>query len=101
VAELTALAQEPADERRAQLLASALTLRAGMDAGFAAALDAWHQQAQQAVTSTGSGDVSASISGGSQGTIVTTRDVTGGLHFGTSASPPAPPQPGKSGTSNP
>lgn len=100
-AELTALEREPADEHRAQLLASALAARAGVDAGFAAALDAWHRQAQQAVTSTGAGDVSASVSGGSQGTVVTTRDVTGGVHFGTPASPPAPPQqPGESGSSD-
>ncbi|MFI8234925.1 hypothetical protein ACIGDI_39635 [Streptomyces sp. NPDC085900] len=90
-AELTALEGEPANEHRARLLSAALAARAGMDAGFAAALDAWHQEAQQAVASTGAGNVSTHISGGNQGTVVTTRDVAGGLHFGTPASPPPPP----------
>ncbi|MFD4483499.1 hypothetical protein ACFWPU_46455 [Streptomyces sp. NPDC058471] len=95
-AEWVALEREPADERRAQALSAALAARAGMDAGFAAALDAWHRQAQQAVRATGPGNVSTHVSGGSQGAVVTTRDVEGGLHFGAPASPPAP---GESGTS--
>ena len=91
-AELLSLERDPADERRAQMLSAALTARAGMDAGFAAALDAWHRQAQQVVPSTGAGNVSSHISGGSQGTVITTRDVVGGLHFGAPASAPAPPE---------
>ncbi|MFJ2239726.1 hypothetical protein [Streptomyces sp. NPDC087859] len=86
------LEQEPADERRAQILSAALAARAGTDAGFAAALDAWHQQARQAVPNTGAGSVSTTISGGSQGIVVTTRDVNGGLRIGPSASAPPPPE---------
>jgi hypothetical protein len=91
-AELLSLERGPADERRAQMLSAALAARAGMDASFAAALDTWHWQAQQAMPVTGEGSVSAHISGGNQGTVVTTRDVAGGLHFGPPASPPAPPE---------
>ncbi|MFB7467306.1 hypothetical protein ACFCZ1_28065 [Streptomyces sp. NPDC056224] len=91
-AELASLEQEPADERRARILAAALAARAGVDAGFAAALDAWHQQARQVVSATGAGNVSAHISGGSQGTVVTARDVAGGLHLGPPASPPPSPE---------
>ncbi|WAU82395.1 hypothetical protein O1Q96_23130 [Streptomyces sp. Qhu-G9] len=98
-AELTSLEQDPADERRAQILSVALAARAGRDAGFAAALEAWHRQAQQVVPNTGAGSVSTNISGGSQGNVVTARDVTGGLHFGLPASPPSPPErPGGSGS---
>ncbi|MGW6973750.1 hypothetical protein [Streptomyces sp. NPDC054952] len=94
-AELTALQQRPTDEHRAQVLSIALAARAGIDAGFAAALETWHQQAQQAVPTTGSGNASTHISGGTQGNVVTTRDVFGGMQFGQPASPPA--QPGQSG----
>ncbi|WP_199828733.1 hypothetical protein [Streptomyces sp. XY413] len=93
------LEQEPADEHRAQILAAALAARAGVDAGFAAALNAWHEQARQVVPTSHSGNVSAHISGGSQGTVVTTRDVAGGLYLGPQASPPAQPeQPSESGS---
>ncbi|MFC9343580.1 hypothetical protein ACFT0G_31305 [Streptomyces sp. NPDC057020] len=94
--ELTALEQQPREEQRAQLLAVALAARAGADAGFAAALDAWHRQARQAVTATAPGNASTQIFGGEQGTVVTTRDVHGGLHIGQPAPPPA--QPGTSGS---
>ncbi|WHM41114.1 hypothetical protein [Streptomyces sp. BPTC-684] len=90
--ELTLLEREPADECRAQMLSAALAARAGLDAGFAAALDAWHRQAQQVVPAARTGSVSAHISGGSQGNVVTTRDVAGGVNLGTPTSPPPPPQ---------
>ncbi|MGW6865894.1 hypothetical protein ACWGHI_16580 [Streptomyces sp. NPDC054912] len=96
-AELTALEQQPRDEDRARLLSIALAHRAGADAGFAAALEAWHKQAQQAVPATGSGNSSTHISGGTQGYVITNRDVSGGMHFGQPAPPPAP-QPGQSGS---
>ncbi|MFF8265021.1 hypothetical protein [Streptomyces virginiae] len=93
--ELTALEQQPTDENRAQLLSVALAARAGADAGFAAALEHWHRQAQQVVPATATGNASTYISGGSQGNVVTTRDVFGGLQIGQPVIPPA--QPGQSG----
>ncbi|WP_331723287.1 hypothetical protein [Streptomyces sp. NBC_00105] len=95
-AELTALQQQPTDQHRAQLLSIALAERAGADAGFAAALETWHRQAQQVVPTTGSGNASTHISGGTQDYVITNRDVFGGMHFGQPASPPA--QSGPSGT---
>ncbi|MGW6865895.1 hypothetical protein [Streptomyces sp. NPDC054901] len=88
-AELTALEQQPADAHRAQILSIALAERAGADAGFAAALEAWHQQAQQTVPTTEAGTASTHISGGPQSYVITNRDVSGGMHFGQPASPPA------------
>ncbi|MFF0747101.1 hypothetical protein ACFYVL_42625 [Streptomyces sp. NPDC004111] len=97
--ELVVLQAEPADERRARDLVVALAARARADVDFAAALDQWHAQARRAVPATGAGDVTATVSGGSQGTVVTTRDVSGGLHVGTPAPPTAAPpeQPGTNG----
>ncbi|MEU3670813.1 hypothetical protein [Streptomyces virginiae] len=89
--ELTAVQQQPADENRARMLSIALAARAGADAGFAAALEAWHRQAQQVVPMTTTGNTSTYISGGTQGNVVTTRDVLGGMQFGQPASPPAQP----------
>ncbi|MGW2672375.1 hypothetical protein ACWC5F_30530 [Streptomyces sp. NPDC001272] len=94
--ELTALEQQPTDENRAQLLSVALAARAGADAGFAAALENWHRQAQQVVPATAIGNASTHISGGSQGNVVTTRDVFGGLQIGQPVIPPT--QPGQSGS---
>ncbi|THA33690.1 hypothetical protein [Streptomyces sp. A1547] len=94
--ELTALQLQPTDENRAQTLSLALAARAGADAGFAAALETWHHQAQQAVPASATGNASTHISGGTQTYVITNRDVFGGMNFGQPASPPA--QPGESGS---
>jgi hypothetical protein len=89
-AELAALEQAPADQRRAVVLAEVLIARAGVDAGFGEALAAWWQQASQVRIG---GDVSNTISGGTQyGPVLQGRDFTG-LTFSTPAAPPAPPAP--------
>ncbi|MEU2930598.1 hypothetical protein ABZ636_37075 [Streptomyces sp. NPDC007251] len=87
--QLSALEETP-DECQAQALAAALATWARTDTIFAAHLDAWHRHAQQLMTATGAGDVATTISGGSQGNVVTTRDVSGGLHFGAPVSPRQP-----------
>ena len=86
-AELAALGQAP-DDRRAVALAEVLVARAGADAGFREALEAWCEQASQ--IQTGDGDVTNTISGGVQhGPVLQGRDFTG-LTFG----PPTMPPPG-------
>jgi len=86
-AELAALEQDPADQRRAVALAEVLVARAGADAGFEQALAAWWQQASQVQVS---GDVTNTVSGGIQyGPVLQGRDFTS-LTFTTSAAPPAP-----------
>ena len=86
-AELEALQQAPADERRAVALAEVLVARASADEGFAAALTAWWEQASHIEAS---GDVTNTVSGGTQyGPVLQGRDFTG-LTFGAPA-PPSPP----------
>jgi hypothetical protein len=86
--ELAALAQAPADGQRAAALARALTARADADSDFADALQAWYDQARRVP---GSGDVSNTISGGTQyGPVLQGRDFTG-ITFGVPAQPPPPP----------
>ncbi|MFF3761240.1 hypothetical protein [Streptomyces sp. NPDC002185] len=89
--ELAALQQQPTDHHRAQLLSLALAARAGADAGFAAALEAWHRQAQLIAPGTATGNASTYISGGTQGNVVTTRDVFGGIQLGQPVVPPTGP----------
>jgi hypothetical protein len=62
-AELTALAQSPADERRAAALAKILDARAAADSDFAAALASWWELASRVNVS---GNVTNTISGGTQ-----------------------------------
>jgi hypothetical protein len=85
-AELAALEQSPADERRAIDLAEVLVARADFDAGFRRALQAWWEQASQ--IQIGGGDVANTVSGGTQyGPVLQGRDFTG-LTFGSPAAPP-------------
>jgi hypothetical protein len=96
VAELAALQQAPTDERRAVALAQVLVARARAhaDDGFAAALAAWWEQARQIEVQVG-GDVTNTVSGGTQyGPVLQGRDFTG-LTFGTPASPAPPPGPAR------
>jgi hypothetical protein len=85
-AELAELQQAPGDVGRGLALAEVLVARAGTDAGFAAALAAWWEQARDVQVS---GDVANTISGGTQhGPVVQGRDFTG-LTFTTTAPPPS------------
>jgi hypothetical protein len=84
-AELAALAQSPADESGAAALAEVLDARAAVDSEFAAALASWWELAREVKVS---GNVTNTISGGTQhGPVLQGRDFTG-LTFG---SPPVPP----------
>lgn len=86
-AELAALAQAPADQRRAMALAEALVGRAEADRSFAADLSAWWEQARRFLVI---GNVSNTVSGGTQyGPVLQGRDFTS-LAFGVpAAAPPA------------
>ena len=85
-AELAALKQAPADQRRAAALAEVLIARADADGEFREALEAWWAQASQIRFGA---DVTNAIAGGTfHGPVVQGRDFTG-LTFGSAA--PAPP----------
>ncbi len=85
--ELTALQQAPTDEQRAVALAKVLLARAGADAEFRQALEAWWEQAGPIRASIG--DVSNTISGGTQqGPVFQGRDFSN-ISFG--AAPAGPP----------
>ncbi|MFI8513231.1 hypothetical protein ACIGHB_19085 [Streptomyces sp. NPDC085460] len=71
--EVAALESAPADPVRAQALATALGVRAALDAEFRARLDEWWQQARTAR----SGPVSNHISGTVHGAAVQGRDFSG------------------------
>jgi hypothetical protein len=81
--ELTALAEEAGNAERAAELARALALRARQDPAFADALAAWRREAEGLEgTRSGSGDVTNTVSGGSQKTVFQARDVNGPVIFG-------------------
>ena len=89
-AELAALEQAPADERRALALAEVLVARADSDGEFRQALEAWWEHASQIHISS---DVANTISGGTQyGPVLQGRDFSGQT-FNTTppVPPPAPP----------
>lgn len=89
--ELTALIHAPGETERAHALSTALAVRAAVDPDFAAALDAWSQQARH-VDTAGHG-VRNEISGGTQfGPVVQGRDFSQ-LTFNT-----APPPQGQATT---
>jgi hypothetical protein len=89
-AELAALERARADEQKAVALAEVLLARAGSDADFRQALEAWWEQASPVRASTG--DVRNTISGGTQqGPVVQGRDFRN-VSIGTApAAPPVPP----------
>ncbi len=87
-AELTALQQSPRDPQKADELAQVLLARADTDAGFGQALQQWWEHAEPVRASLG--DVTSTISGGTQyGPVLQGRDFTN-LTFGTTQ-PPGPP----------
>jgi tetratricopeptide (TPR) repeat protein len=86
-AELSAWEQAPADERQAVALAEVLVTRAAADAEFQEALEAWWERASQFRVS--GGDVTNTISGGTQyAPVLQGRDFSG-IAFNTA--PPVPP----------
>jgi hypothetical protein len=88
--ELKALERAPSDDGRAAALAEVLVQRAGADSSFRQALEGWWEQS--APIRTGAGNVSNTISGGSQyGPVIQGRDFTG-LTLNT-VPPPVPPAP--------
>jgi tetratricopeptide (TPR) repeat protein len=85
--ELTALERAPADERRAVALAEVLVARAYADGEFRRALDGWWEQASP--VRAGAGNVTNTISGGTQhGPVLQGRDFSN-VTFG--AAPAVPP----------
>jgi hypothetical protein len=89
-AELAALQRAPSDEGQAAALAQVLLARAGADAKFGQALQAWWQQAEPVRASLG--DVTNTVSGGTQQVVVQGRDFSN-LTIGVppATQPPAPP----------
>ncbi|WP_328431887.1 hypothetical protein OHB10_21895 [Streptomyces sp. NBC_01597] len=81
--ELAALAEAADSAERARLLAAALVLRAEHDTAFAQALAEWRRKAEPLVGPwTGAGDVHNEISGGTQETVIMTRDIHGSINLG-------------------
>ncbi|WP_411089950.1 hypothetical protein [Streptomyces sp. 061-3] len=87
--ELAALGQAPADPARTQALSTALAVRAEADPDFHAGLLQWHERAK--LVRTGDGEVTNTISGGTQnGPVLQGRDFSG-LTFTTPPPPSATP----------
>ncbi|QFZ72918.1 hypothetical protein GFH48_06225 [Streptomyces fagopyri] len=73
--ELVRLAENPADQGRAQALSTVLAVRAALDEDFRSGLLAWQEQAR--LVRTGDGTVTNNVSGGAQhGPVVQGRDFT-------------------------
>jgi hypothetical protein len=89
-AELAALERAPADEQKAVALAELLLARATVDGDFRRALEAWWHHAEPIRTNTG--DVTNTISGGTQhGPVLQGRDFSNVSLGATPAGPPVPP----------
>ena len=89
-AELAGLQQAPGDQDKAVALAEALLARSGADEEFRRALESWWQQAEPIRASIG--NVTNTISGGTQhGPVLQGRDFSN-ITFGAApAPPPVPP----------
>ena len=88
-AELTALRESPDDRQKAVELAEVLLARSGADAEFGQGLQSWWVQAEP--LRDGSGDVTNTISGGTQhGPVLQGRDF-GKVTFGVPPTPPPDP----------
>jgi hypothetical protein len=88
--ELAALQRAPGDEGRAVALAEVLLARASTDAEFGQALRAWWQQAEPVRASLG--DVTNTVTGGTQQVVVQGRDFSN-LTIGVPPAAPPPSQP--------
>jgi hypothetical protein len=87
-AELAALIQNPSDEQRAAALAEVLMSRASADAEFRQALQSWWDQA--GTLHAGDGNVTNTITGGTQqGPVLQGRDF-GDITFGPAPVPRSP-----------
>lgn len=92
--EVAALQQAPADGQRAVALAEVLLARADADDGFRQALAGWWEQAGPVWA--GIGNVTNTVSGGTQqGPVLQGRDFSN-LTFGAPAPPARPKDPGAS-----
>jgi hypothetical protein len=91
-AELAALQQAPGDQQKAVALAEVLLARSGADDEFRRALETWWAQAEQIRASLNIGNVTNTISGGTQyGPVLQGRDFSN-ITIGTPpATPPVPP----------
>ena len=88
-AQLTAFQQAPGDRDKAIALAEALLARSGADDEFRLALEGWWRQAEPIRASIG--DVTNTISGGTQqGPVLQGRDFSNITFGATPASPPTP-----------
>lgn len=80
---VVALDEDASDEQRAARLAEALALRARQDPAFAEALALWQREAEQLSVASAGGDTQhQEISGGTQHSVVFTRDVHGSINLG-------------------
>jgi hypothetical protein len=88
-AELAALQHTPDDRQKALTLAEALLTRSRADEEFRQALESWWQEAEPIRASLNIGNVTNTISGGTQqGPVLQGRDFSN-INFG--APPPSPP----------
>ncbi|PAZ13623.1 hypothetical protein CLM62_23295 [Streptomyces sp. SA15] len=81
--ELTVLVDTANTAERARELAGALMVRAQQNPAFAQALESWGREVEalgDAVT--GAGEVTNTISGGTQNTVVQARDIRGSINLG-------------------
>jgi hypothetical protein len=91
-AELTALEQAPDDRQRAVALAEALLARSDADDEFRRALESWWVRAEPIRASLSIGNVTNTISGGTQhGPVLQGRDFSNITFGAPSATPPVPP----------
>lgn len=90
--ELAALQHAPKDQQNAMALAEALLARSEADEEFRRALESWWQQAEPIRANLSIGNVTNTISGGTQhGPVLQGRDF-GNISFGAvPATPPVPP----------
>jgi hypothetical protein len=89
--ELAAFEQAPGDQHKAMVLAEALVARSSADEEFRQALETWWQQAEPIRASLNIGNVTSTISGGTQqAPVLMGRDFSN-ITFG--APPPSPPVP--------
>jgi hypothetical protein len=91
-AELAAFQHAPGDRQKAVALAEALLARSGADEEFRQALESWWQQAEPIRANVNVGNVTSTISGGTQqGPVLQGRDFSNITFGAPPSSPPVPP----------